>query len=253
MIIKNILNKVNIHFFYYFVACVAILTGMFKEFIIFSSIIIVHEMGHIVASICCRWNIERIIILPFGGLTIFKEHLNKPIKEELIILLSGPMFQIVFFFIYTSIFGINSIFNNYHYAILFFNLIPIFPLDGARLINLFLNKFISFKNSHIITVYISFVIFTLLLIFTIVNKMNLLYILILVFLLIKVIDEHKKHSFIFNKFLFERYIYNFNFKKRKVINGNKITMMARDCKHLFYFNKKYHLEKEILRKKFDFH
>ena len=42
-----------------------------------------------------KWNIEKIIILPFGALTLFHEKINKPLFEEFIILIMGPIFQIV--------------------------------------------------------------------------------------------------------------------------------------------------------------
>lgn len=164
----------------------------------------------------------------------------------------GPLVQTIFYFLYNTIVGSSVILTNYHYAILFFNLIPIYPLDGSKLVNLLLNKYLSFKDSHIVTIYTSFVIFVILMISTIVYQLNLIFVLILLFLLIKVIDEYRKHNYVFNKFLFERYIYEWRFPKNKIIKGDNPDKMCRDYRHLFYINKRYCLEKEILQKKFDF-
>ena len=74
-------------------------------------------------------------------------------------------------------------------------------------------------------------------------------ILILMFLIIKTIDSIIKNKYIFNKFLFERYLYKFNFKKNKIVKN--IHSMKKDYKHLFYIDKTYKTEREILLKKFD--
>lgn len=64
-------------------------------------------MGHIFAALYYKWNIVKIIILPFGGITIFNEIINKPIKEEFMIAIMGPIFQIVFYLILVLL-DINS-------------------------------------------------------------------------------------------------------------------------------------------------
>jgi Zn-dependent protease len=140
---------------------------------------------------------------------------------------------------------------NYHYSLLFFNLLPIFPLDGSKLINIILSKFISFKKSHIIMIYVSYI-------FLIISVISLKYIsigvniyLLLGLLAIKTIDESKKHKDICNKFLLERYLYNFYFKTTKIIKGNKIYKMMRDKMHLFIIDNKEVTEKEMLKKRYN--
>lgn len=238
MIIKNIFK---IHPLYYIVAFICFLTGHFKQFIIFSSIIIIHELGHFTAALVFKWKIESLILLPFGGVTIFKEYIDKPLKEELLIALAGPLFQIIFFLIFKE----NQLFANYNKFIIMFNLLPIFPLDGAKITNVFLNYFFSFKLSHKLTIIIS--IFTLLAYHTF--KHNLIYILVIIFLIIEIIKEIYKHKYYFNKFLLERYIYKFKFKKVKIIK--KITDMRKQTTHLFNSNNIFYKEEDIIRKMFD--
>lgn len=252
MIIKNLYKKITIHLFFYVVALISILTGLFKEFLIFSLIIVIHESGHILAALYYKWKIDKVIILPFGGLTIFKETLNRPIYEEFIITVMGPLSQILFYFVYNLIFGYNNLIMNYHYAILLFNILPIYPLDGAKIINLLLCKYISFKMSHLFTILLSIVIIIIALVLSFIYKINFVFFLILFFLIVKIYSELKNHNFIFNKFLFERYIYDFPFNKRKIIRGNRVNKMYRDYKHLFYIDNRYCLEREILQKRFDF-
>lgn len=246
----NILNKVYIHKLYYLVAVISFVTGLFKEFVVFTIIILVHEMGHIIPALIYKWKIDRIVILPFGGITIFNDFINRPIKEEFIIAIMGPFFQCVVYYIWSN-FWYSPYLYNYHYAILFFNLLPIYPLDGSKILNLLFNVFSSYKRSHIMTMYISYIFLILMIIFIFSFSINLLFIIVLVFLFLKVYEEYRKREFIFNKFLFERYLYKFNFKKRKIIKGLNIKDMKRDYKHLFYVDKKYYTEENILNKKFD--
>jgi len=222
------------------------ITGNFKGFFIFSIIILIHELGHIIPALYYKWKIEKVILLPFGALTLFKEKINRPLKEEFIILMSGPLIQIVFTYLLLQIHYDIDI-QNYSNLILFFNLLPIYPLDGSKLLNIILNKITNFKKSHLLTIYISFL--TIFFLFIKV-KTNLIFILIIIFIINKVIEELKNHKNLFNLFLLERKMYTFNFKKRKTISN--IKQMKRDYKHIIYSGGKYQTEREILNKRFDF-
>lgn len=236
----KIISKIKIHPFFYLFCIICILTGYFKIYLIISFIIFFHEIGHILVSQYYKWNIKKIVILPFGGITIFKEHINKRIKEEFLIAIAGPIFQTFLFVIK------NPLFFKINLFLLIFNLLPIFPLDGSKILNLLFNKMISFKYSHIFSIYISFLV--LLLVF-VKNSFNLVLLIIFLFLFIKTLKERINHKYIFNKFMFERYLYKFNFKKSSIINNPK--QMKRDYKHIFHIKNKYILEKDFLSNLFD--
>ena len=235
----KIISKINIHPLFYVTAFITIITGFFKDFSYIMMIILIHELGHILSSIYFKWNIEKVMILPFGGITIFDEKINRPLKEELIIALSGPLIQ---FIVFSNI--NNPLILEYHYFLLFFNLLPIVPLDGSKIFNICLNYFLPFKLSHIITIVVSFLLLSLIFV-----KFNLIILLVFIFLIFKIIDEYFNHKNIFNKFLMERYLYKFNFKRRKIVRNT--NSMFRDNKHLFYIDNKYQTEDEILQKRFD--
>ena len=182
-------------------------------------------------------------MLPFGALTVFNEKINRPLFEEFIILIMGPLFQIIGTFLFFN----DPEAINYSKIILFFNLLPIYPLDGSKLLNIILNKFLSFKKSHLLTMYISL----LIIIFIFIKiRFNLILVLIISFILIRVLKELKDHNNIFNRFLLERHLYNFNFKKRKTVK--KVISMKKDYKHIFKVKNKYYTEKEFLKEMFDF-
>ncbi len=238
MTIKNIFK---IHFLFYLVAFVCFITANFKNFIIFSSIILVHELGHIIGAIIFKWKIDKVILLPFGGITIFQENIDKSLKEEFIITILGPLFQLLFYYMYRG----NEIFDYYNIIILIFNLLPIYPLDGSKIVNILFNTFIPFKKSHILTIICSIITITFILFF----KHNLLLYLILFFIFLEIIKEIKKHNYYFNRFLLEKYLNNNKYKRKKTIN--KITKMYKQTNHFFYLNNKYYTEKQIMAYLFD--
>ena len=246
----TIFRKLDIHPFTYMIILLSLFTGLFKELSYIMILFIIHEIGHIIPAIYFRWNIEKIIILPFGGLIIFNEKLNKSMTEELIITICGPIFQIIGYAILKNTF--NDLLYYYHITILIFNLFPIHPLDGSKIINITLNYFFSYKLSHKLMIIISVFLISITLLFSSHFNFNFFFFLTLILLFFKTIKELKNHEMHVNKFIFERYNYIFNFKKIKKIKSTNLYKMKRDHKHLFYNGKYYITENEILKKKFDF-
>ena len=235
----KIISKISIHPLSYIIALLIFLMGFFKQYIIFMIIIFTHELGHILASIFLKWKIDKIVILPFGCLIKFREYINKPIIEEFIISIMGIIFQLLF------IYRINRIYN---LIIIMFNLLPIYPLDGSKILNLLLNKISNFRLSYLITIYVSYIVVFLLEIIIIIRR-DIISFIILMPLIVGVIKEYNNRYNIINKFYLERYLYKFNFKKKKVISN--IKKMKRDYAHIFKNNNKYINEYEILRNMFD--
>lgn len=243
---KIILNKIYFHPLFIFTLFVFISIGYFRFITYFMLLILVHELGHILVSLIFKWNIDKIIILPFGGLTKYNENINRPLIEEFLIAISGIIFQIVFYMLINNYIDYKY-FNIINYFIIIFNLIPIYPLDGSKILNIFFNVVTSYKNSLLLTIIISYIfiiIFSLL--FFNINKLITF---VLIFLLLEVNKLYKKRKELFNKFLLERYLNEFKFKKKKTINN--IDKMKKDYRHLFYIDEKYLTEKYFLKKMFD--
>lgn len=238
----TIINTFKIHLFFYLFAFICLFTGNIKIFFAFLIITVIHELGHIVGGIFFDWKIEKILLLPFGMLTIFKTDINVRLIEEFIVTILGPLFQIIITLIIN-----DEIINEISYTLLIFNLLPIYPLDGSKIINVILNKIFSFKKSYIYIIYISIIAIALLLIKT---QFNLIIFISLLFLIKEIIYEYKIKNYIFNKFLLERLNKKYSFKKIKIINN--INNMKRDYSHIFIQNKKPLTEKQFLKQKFDF-
>ena len=243
---KNILNKIYIHPLFIMTLFIFISIGYFRFLIYFMLLILVHELGHILISLLFKWNIDKIIILPFGGLTKYNEMINRPLIEEFLIAISGIVFQFVFYLLVKDFIDYKY-FSFINYFIILFNLIPIYPLDGSKILNIFFNLITSFKNSLVLTIIISYIfiiIFSLL--FFSVNKIIAF---VLIFLMLEVNKLYKERKELFNKFLLERYLNEFKFKKKKTINN--VDKMKKDYRHLFYIDGRYLTENYFLKKMFD--
>ncbi len=250
MIIKTFLSKLDISIYSYIIIFLALLSGLFKEFIVISIILIIHEFGHFIFIYKYKWNIKNIVIYPFGGVCNLNERIDKELKEEFIISIFGVIFQELLFLIVYILYNCNilsnyiyTLFKNYNLPILIFNLLPIIPLDGSKIFNIIINKFLNFRVSYIVNIFISLL---FLIIFFIIFKGDSSYYLIIIFLLTQIIYTFKNRYIIFNRFILEKKLYKNEYIKLKKINN--IKKMSRNKKHLIKDNKSYITEKNYIKK-----
>ena len=167
--------------------------------------------------------------------------------KELLILIAGPLFQCIAYSALIYVFSdLYKMINYYHYHILIFNLLPIYPLDGGKIINILLSEFIPYKKSLKISILISYLIIVLF-----IFKLEQRYINIIIMELLLVVliyKENKKIEYIYNKFLLERHLKKYNFKRINIINN--INNLYRDRRHLLKKEEKYYTEQEFLTKKY---
>ena len=152
---KNILNKIEFHYTYIIMAFGLVITGHFVNLIIFTSLIIIHEMGHIIISKILSYKIDKVIIYPYGGFVKLNTRINTKIENDLLVAISGIIMQSIYFGIIFFLYRngivreyIYSLFLLYHKSMLIFNLLPIYPLDGAKIVNLILSKYFSFNIAN---------------------------------------------------------------------------------------------------------
>jgi len=231
--------KLSIPFILSFI--ISILIGQFKIFIFLLSITLFHELGHIIMGLIVKYKVEKVIILPLGALTIFNKKINSNIIKELLVTIMGPIFQIILFFFINQ-----DKYIYYNLYLLIFNLLPIYPLDGYKLLQIFLYNVIPFNKVNIITLLISILVLILLLIL---RPTSIIIYFIFIIFLYQILKEYKNIKYIFNKFLFERYLYNIKFKKNKLIL--KKEDMYKYKSHTFIINNLIKNEKEILAEMFD--
>ncbi|HHY72856.1 MAG TPA: stage IV sporulation protein FB [Bacillus bacterium] len=211
--LKEILGKISIHPLFWLVVGIGVLTGRFLEIIMLFTIVFVHEMGHAACAHHFRWRIKKIELLPFGGVAEMDEHGNRPLKEELLVILSGPLQHIwlsglayLLFFIGWIDQNTYDLFMKHNMMILVFNLLPIWPLDGGKLVFLGMSLKFPFSQAHQYALFTSIGFVGLLVLSTIlVFPFHLNLWIVLLFVIFAHYVEWKQRKFAHIRFLLERY------------------------------------------------
>lgn len=148
------MGKIKIHPLFWLVVAAGIITGHFYEVMMLFTIVFVHEMGHGMAAHFFHWRIEKIELLPFGGVAQTDEHGNRSLFEEVIVILAGPaqhvlLWAVAFLCYHFSIIDAETyhMFIRHNFTILFFNLLPIWPLDGGRLLRVLCSFAYPYKEA----------------------------------------------------------------------------------------------------------
>lgn len=117
-------------------------TGYFAEMLTLFGVVTIHELGHVAAARAYGWRIRRVQLLPFGGVAEMEESANVPAKEEMVVALCGPLQNawMAAFALLMLEWGPGqsaeywSYFLQANLMIGLFNLLPVLPLDGGKLV-----------------------------------------------------------------------------------------------------------------------
>lgn len=247
------MNKIKFHYTYYIISLSFLITGNFLNLLIFTSLIIVHEFGHYITCLLVRVKVNKIIIYPYGGITKIDDVIDIDFFKELLISISGIIMQCIYFFIiyllYKNYFIRDYTYNlfcNYHYSMLIFNLIPIYPLDGSKILNIVINKIFNFRISNFLLIIISII--NMIVILFIYN-INYSYIMIIGVLINYLYSYIKNINYLYNRFLLEKYLYKKSYNNKKIINN--YNKMYRNTNHIIKNSGKYLKEEDFLSKMFD--
>ena len=134
-----------------------------RKFVIAFLWIFLHEITHIVVASRYGCKFHNINLSIFGMKAEVSEIDILKDKEKIIIYSRGSMINLIFAIIlYIFSFRYNSNFINIsislNIGLSIFNLLPAYPLDGSRILEIVLSKKILFKRAHKIITSISFII-----------------------------------------------------------------------------------------------
>lgn len=203
-----------------------ILLSLNKSIILAFISIFLHEISHIVVAKKngCKFNNFKIHIYGTNAEFINIDELSK--KEKAQIYLAGPCMNlaIAFIFFLVGLIINNSIIDkiiNINLSLLFFNILPAYPLDGSRILEIILSEKILYKKVNDIISKISYIIAIFLITITLIAfiySKNLNVSLIVAAIIICLITKGEKKSAMYilmrnifvkrNKLLRNKYIEN---------------------------------------------
>jgi len=166
------LIKISINPFFWLIIFGSIFTGQFFEIITLFAVVIIHELGHIFTAKSYGWRILEVQLLPFGGMSKVEQK-NDSIWEELIVAISGPLQNLIMIIlaIFFQKFNLwsnewTTFFIEANLLIGLFNLLPISPLDGSKILRALFYFLLPYKRAIKSSIFVSVTITFLLLVFS---------------------------------------------------------------------------------------
>lgn len=119
----------------------SVLTGRFQEMIALFFIVLLHELAHLWTALRFGWKVREVKLLPFGGVVETEEAGSVPAREEALVAAAGPAYNAL---LSLAAWGLGHAglidqawaedFARASGLIAAFNLLPVLPLDGGKLL-----------------------------------------------------------------------------------------------------------------------
>lgn len=243
ILIMKIIFKINV--FTYIFLILSMLAGYFREMFIVFIILIVHELGHFFLMKLMGIKVDSITIYPYGGIIKSNMLINTNSLKVIVISLGGVINQLFLWmvvYIFFKVCFINSyyygIFLKYNLYIILFNLMPIYPLDGFKILNNFFELFISFRKSMYLSFFIN--VFGLIIFFIYLYIYKVSNYIIVIFLIVSLVNYIREIKYIMNKFYVERIIYDLKYNGIVSVK-NKNSMFKNKLNYIDGINEKSYL------------
>lgn len=168
-------------------------------------------------------DVSNITMYPYGGMIKSNMLINTNSRNVLLISLGGVISQLLLWVVVYLFYKVGvvsgfyyNIFFKYNISLIIFNLIPVYPLDGFKILNSLLEMFMSFKYSIIVSFVINFISLIIFFCYMYINSVsNYVIVLFMLFSLIKYIKEIR---YVLNKFYIERCIYDIKYNGLKSVS-----------------------------------
>jgi stage IV sporulation protein FB len=146
---------IDLHLHFSFIIAMLAVTIMAPSYLLYIAILFVsvvaHEYGHILAARRYGIGCKQVLITPIGGIA-FLEGLPRDPTAELVVVGAGPAVSLVLglwgiALSFITPFNLFMTFGIVNGALFLFNVLPIFPMDGGRMLRAGLTYTMSYKES----------------------------------------------------------------------------------------------------------
>lgn len=157
--------KIEINLKIIFAIILFLIVKNLNTYLIFFIFILIHEIAHLIVGILLGGKPKKMVISVFGvSLEFYSYKKTSPIYR-IIFFGIGPLVNILFAIVFVYVFKEkNALIEKIiitNFAIGIFNLIPILPLDGGKIIKEILKIFLKVETANKIAIYVSKVILIL--------------------------------------------------------------------------------------------
>ena len=147
--------KINLNIFLFVI--LFLLTSQIELYALIMLFALFHELGHIICGVILEFQVKSLKVMPLGFSVEFYtniEDYNIKIKKsnlltlkKILIDFAGPMINI-FFIVISFVIKLPQSIIYSNLIILIVNLIPIYPLDGGRILKNILKIFFENKEAY---------------------------------------------------------------------------------------------------------
>lgn len=188
--------KIKIHYSLIIFIILSLFLGQLKYVLIFLTIVLLHEGGHIFALLLFKGELQKITLTVVGGIIDVNDYkLNN--LQNLIVSLSGITINVLIILIIKNIYidsAIKEVILSYNKLMIAFNLLPIYPLDGFRIIEVFLNMVFDYEYAQDLSTIVSSFFLILICMYGMISKSGAI-IIISIFLFLKMLERRKVLKF----------------------------------------------------------
>jgi stage IV sporulation protein FB len=204
--------KFRIHLLFWGVIGLSVATGHFLEVLTLFVIVLIHELGHVAVAKELGWTVKEVQLLPFGGVATMEDAYAADPIDEIVVALAGPFLNVVmmavsYLFWFTGVWTEEwaRFFLISNLTVAGFNLLPIWPLDGGRIVQAILCYFMPYRKAAILSLAGSTLLAGVMVGLSSLDlKINLL--VIGIYLLVVNIQAFLRFPYQFFRFLMEKYV-----------------------------------------------
>lgn len=206
--LKNLFLRIDIHPVTLLYFILAWMGGYLKWYLSTLVIVCLHEICHLLMAYYFHFEIDKIEILPFGAYLSLDDFYFHPIIHEICVVLAGPCSHLFIYWLIVSF--TQGVYQDYllsmNMFVFVFNLVPIYPMDGGRILGLVLQSVMDLKKSMYLHLKISVFTFCFLSVFYLrINTLIILsYLLMQQFLYYKFIPQYLRKYYSQIPTLYER-------------------------------------------------